>query len=239
VEDEAQTDRPPVVAYATFSLRVRALVIDFAILSTTMALIFVLSLFAEDMPGSGRVFLAAIFGIGLFYEPILVWRYGATIGHRRANIRVVSDRTQGKPTFLMALARFWIKSVLGLPSFVTMAFTRRHQALHDAMTRTTVQIKDLATASYYVTERELEPVDAAQLAPVWRRIAIILAYSALAYGAMSIVGGVAESHGCAVYNECTATDRATFTLLGLVWLAAEIALVVQGWRGRLWGISRG
>lgn len=49
-------------------------------------------------------------------------------------------------TLGIAFARYIIKVVLGLPSFISMAFTSRHQAVHDVLTRTTVQIRDLTLA---------------------------------------------------------------------------------------------
>jgi hypothetical protein len=79
----------------------------------------------------------------------------ATLGHMAANIHVVDLRTGGKPTFLRALARSWLKAFAGLLAFAFMGTTRRHQALHDLAARTTVEITDPAKAlpQHFVEER--------------------------------------------------------------------------------------
>src|SRR5258705_2705070 len=172
------TSAPPAV-YATFTLRARALVIDSAVLAGCLVLLVIASAFIENVPGSGRLLLAGIFGLVFLYEPILVSRNGATIGHRRVNIRVVSLGSDRPPVFVVAFARFVIKAFLGLPSFFTMAFTRRHQAIHDVLTRTTVQVRDHSIASLddFVEERPSSDADLAAMPPWWRRVAVIAVYA--------------------------------------------------------------
>ena len=85
------------------------------------------------MPGSGRVLVVLFYGLIFLYEPLLVWGFGATIGQRaRTGLRVVDDATGGNPPFWRAFVRFVLKTVLGLPSGIAIAFTRRHQALRQA-----------------------------------------------------------------------------------------------------------
>ena len=76
-------DRPPVsyVVYASFGARLRALVADAAVVAFLVVVLVLGSELARDVPGSGRVFVALLFAVVLFYEPVQVWRYGATIGH--------------------------------------------------------------------------------------------------------------------------------------------------------------
>ena len=77
-------------------------------------------------------------------------------------LRVVDDTTGGRIGFWKAVLRFWIKGILGILSFLTIAFTRGHQAIHDLYTFSTVQIRDAAKAQphHYVTEkfRDSQPV---------------------------------------------------------------------------------
>jgi uncharacterized RDD family membrane protein YckC len=80
----------------------------------------------------------------LLYEPVLVSFTGGTLGHHFTNLRVVDDRSGGNVGFLKACARVVLKGVLGLYSFVILAATRRNQAVHDLLTRSTVQIRDPA-----------------------------------------------------------------------------------------------
>jgi uncharacterized RDD family membrane protein YckC len=96
------------------------------------------------------ILLQVLFGgllfVVFFYEPLLVWRTGGTLGHRWANLRVVDNRTHHRPGFWRALARFWIKAWLGPVSFLLMSTTRRRQAAHDYLTNTSVQMRDLGIA---------------------------------------------------------------------------------------------
>ena len=134
-------------AYASFARRLQALTIDLVIVTFAFVAIAMLGDFARNVPGSGRVVVVAIYALLFLYEPVLVWRFGATLGHRAANLRIVDDVSDGPPTFWRSCARFAVKAVLGLYSFATMAFTRRHQAIHDMLTHTTVQIRDLGVAA--------------------------------------------------------------------------------------------
>ena len=52
-------------------------------------------------------------------------------------MRVVDDRG-GNVSFIKALARMIIKSLLSWYSFLAMAMTSRHQAVHDLLPRSTV-----------------------------------------------------------------------------------------------------
>ena len=85
----------------------------------------------------GSVFVAVL----LLYEPLLVSIAGGTIGHYLSNIRVVDDRTNGNISIFKAFARVVIKFVLGWYSFLSMIWSRRRKAVHDILTRSTVQIR--------------------------------------------------------------------------------------------------
>ena len=117
----------------------------------------------------------------LLYEPVLVSLTGSTLGHYFTNLRVVDDRSGGNVSFLKACARVAIKAVLGLYSFVILAATRRNQAVHDLLTKSTVQIRDPAKAlpGQYLSERS-DPADA-KLPPAWRRVAAICVYLVLMF----------------------------------------------------------
>ena len=116
----------------------------------------------------------------LLYEPVLVAFAGGTIGHRRCNLRIVDDRTGANVSFLKAVLRTLIKAALGWVSFVSMLTTRRSQAIHDLLTRSTVQIRDLSQAGehHYVRER-MDHANPA-LPSRTRRGLVILGYLAVA-----------------------------------------------------------
>ncbi len=174
----------------------------------------------------------------LLYEPVLVSFTGGTLGHHFSNLRVVDDRG-GNVSFLKACARVVVKGLLGWYSFVVLMATRRNQAIHDLITRSTVQISDPAKASpgQYVTER----TDSADMSmpPWWRRIAVIGGYLLLTY----IAGGVAMlgsmSRSCFRHDSfCSAGDK-IINLVASVGLLFLTALIIGlGWKGRLFGARR-
>jgi uncharacterized RDD family membrane protein YckC len=221
--------------FASFAARVRAWLIDLAILAAILIVVIILGGFAKDVPGSGRVLLATLIAVPLLYEPIWVSRYGATIGHRRTNLRVVADGTKGNPGFLRALARFLIKAVLGVPSFVAMAVTPRHQALHDQLTDTTVQLRDAALAQPGDFQFARPEAPDRQLPSRGRRSIVVLLYL---FG-LFLLNGVAMSlllsETCLVGERCTDTEHFVSTVVGVAWLVASVLCIVTGIRGQLPG----
>ncbi|HKW48466.1 MAG TPA: RDD family protein [Gemmatimonadaceae bacterium] len=227
----------PTRAYARLSSRVNAVLIDTVIVGFGFVTLMIVASFFENVRHSGGIFLAMMFGWLLLYEPLQVWRFGATIGHRRANIRIVSDRTGAPPSFLASCGRFLVKSLLGFPSFVSMSFTRRHQSIHDLLTRTTVQLRDLSivTTDDYLVERVPDTVAITILPTRSRRIVVMLTYIIGAYFLSGVLSFAFMSEACLSKAQCSTSDRADSKLLAYLLLASILAIVIQGWRGRLWG----
>jgi uncharacterized RDD family membrane protein YckC len=237
--DHAEIASAETAAYGRFSRRLRAFVID----SIIIMLLLVAALFAAVTANSdkiARILGITFVGIWVLYEPVLVWASGSTIGHYLTNLRVVDDRTHGNLSFLKAIARLLIKTVLGAYSFITMALTSRHQAVHDLLTRSTVQVRDRSKASFddYVPERK-EPPGLTRSSRT-RRILMIVVYLfgafivyALAVQALEASNFVSES--CVSSAKCSAVEYATNMVFALIWLGASVLLIVQGWRGRLYG----
>lgn len=143
-----ETQEPPNY-YARFPRRLNALSIDLVVMILFSALVFWILPSMSQHP-SVRSSLAVIWWGGiLLYDPAMVAWQGGTIGHRLQNLRVVDNRTGGNLSFLKALGRFALKAPLGLISFGSMAFSKRHQAIHDILTRSTVQMRDSARALPY------------------------------------------------------------------------------------------
>lgn len=222
-------------AYARLSSRINAMLIDVAITFGVFVVLVIAASLAENIPRTGGLFLILVFGWALLYEPLQVWRFGGTIGHRRANIRVVSDKTGGPPSFPASLGRFLVKSVLGLPSFISMAFTRRHQSIHDLLTGTTVQLRDLSIAAGddYVLERE--PERSAIPASRSRRVFVTVLYIAGAYSIIVVLTIGLLSEQCLSQDACSSIDRSKSRLIGALFLAVAVTIAILGWRGRLLG----
>jgi uncharacterized RDD family membrane protein YckC len=128
--------------YARASVRVRAALTDSVVFGVSLLMLLLLF---EAMHLASAVAMPLFFTwvvAFVVYEPVLVsWR-GATIGHMAYNLRVLDRRTGRPPTLPKAIVRTFIKSLLGLVSFVAMSLTRQHQALHDLATGTVVEIAD-------------------------------------------------------------------------------------------------
>lgn len=238
-EEQSEITAPasPDAAYARLNSRVNALLVDTAIIAVVFIVLIIVAGATEDIPGSGRILLVLIFAWLLLYEPVQVWRYGGTIGHRRANLRVVADSTGGAPTFPVSFARFLVKSFLGFPSFISMAFTRRHQAMHDLLTGTTVQLRDLSIAAStdYLRERVPETVAIEVPASGPRRTMVTLVYIAGAYVASGVLSGGLVSEACRSKGDCSTVDSANSRLVTYIFLAGALAIAILGLRGRLWG----
>ena len=223
------------IAYASFTRRFQAVMADAVVLLSVFAVTTILGELAADLPGSGRAFVIAVAAEALLCEPIMVWRFGGTVGHRRMNLRVVNDATGGNPSFLLSLARFFLKALLGIPSFTTMALTRRYQAVHDRLTHTTVQIRDLSRARPwdYHFERELATWQLLPSRP--RRVAVILLYLVITFFAFVVAEGLLLPSRCTVEHLCGDGEEIASRVLAWLWLGGSVLCVILGWRGQLIG----
>jgi uncharacterized RDD family membrane protein YckC len=231
------TPPPPPVAYASFTARARALVIDTTVTVSCLAAVMVVGSIARDVPGSGRIMMIAVIAIVLLYEPVLVSRRGATVGHRRVGIQVVTASGEF-PGFFRAFARYLIKGLLGLPTFITMMLTRRHQALHDILTATTVRVVNPEEAESYQISIE-RPADWMVGGPsVARRLLVIAGFLVLVYMAWVVLVVTTLSEGCLSQQVCTASEQVLNIGATVFWLGGSAACLVLGWRGRLPGARR-
>lgn len=229
----------PAPRYARFSLRLRAMLVDWilALIVLYGALLLATAVSNDNFSrGLGVLVVVAL----LLYEPILVSRVGSTLGHYFTNLRVVDDRDGGNIGFARACARSLIKAVLGLYSFVILAATRRNQALHDLLTRSTVQIRDPAKASpgQYIAERP--ELAAGGMPSRWRRIAVTCFYLLLiGIVYVVIIGGLvvpgAISDVCIDRNFCSGGERILSLIFGAGLLGICAVCIALGWRGRLLG----
>ncbi len=229
------TDGP---RYGRFLRRVQAAFIDAIVIMVAMfGAVFIAVAFNSDHLARTLGFSIAIGW--LLYEPLLVALAGSTVGHYLCNLRVVDNRTGGNINFFKAVVRTVLKAVLGWLSFVTMAATRRHQAIHDLTTRSTVQIRNLAHASPH--HYRAEQTDLAGVPSRGRRLAVIGLYLIAVTAVYVLASPALESMGLlstACFNDpdrCTRREDTVFALYSLCWIAAVALCIALGWRGRLIG----
>jgi hypothetical protein len=233
---EAQTSSSPL--YARFSPRFRGIVVDWMIAMLVIFGAVFVAISVGDDNFSRALGLLVILALVL-YEPVLVSVTGSTLGHYFNNLRVVDERSGGNVSFLKACARLVIKSLLGWYSFVILAATRRNQAVHDLLTRSTVQIRDPAKAhpGQYITERA---APSARMPSRLRRAAFICVYLLLLLIAfviavnMLLVVGVL-SNRCLNNDYCSGGERLAVLLASIALLVMVAVVIALGWRGKLFG----
>jgi uncharacterized RDD family membrane protein YckC len=230
-------DIPPIEPrlYARFSRRLQALILDSAVYAAGFVVVLLLIEVGGGGPAGDRVLMVLLLGFLFLYEPVMVWRRGATLGHAWKNIRVVDTRTGGNPGFMQALGRFWLKGIFGLLAFAFMATTRRHQALHDLPFGTTVEIRNPAGATLqdHAVERLPDPTRVPP--PGWRRVAVILVYTVLAFILLMTALVTTASAECFYVNRCSVAEQLWQTVVELAWIALQAAIIIFGWQGRLTG----
>jgi hypothetical protein len=226
-------------AYARFTRRVRGTVIDSIVTMLALACALMVASSARSDPLARTIGFGLAAGV-LLYEPLLVWLTGSTIGHYLSNLRVVDDRTHGNVGFPKALARFVIKSLLGWYSFISMATTRRHQAVHDLMTHSTVQMRDPGKARphHFIAERVEIPNPG--MPSRARRTVVICAYLIVCFAlyllaTVGLVSAGLVSQACFDDDRCAGTDKIFDLVLAVSWLGVTALCIVLGWRGQLWG----
>jgi uncharacterized RDD family membrane protein YckC len=227
----------PPVRYATFTGRFRALLIDNLCISGLCIALFFAAEPVSDLAGATRVMLLLVVAVILLYEPLQVSRRGATIGHRYAHLRVVDARTGSWPSFGRAFVRFLIKTILGVISFFTMELSRRHQAVHELLTHTTVQV----VASEEVVDYRVERVDEPDVKRPGRlrRLAVILLYLVAIFFVYAISISIIDTAGCLRHRSgCSAVTRALVPVMGWAWIALSVTAIIAGWKGLLLGARR-
>jgi uncharacterized RDD family membrane protein YckC len=224
--------------YATFTRRFRAVVADTAIVVAGIMLVVVASDTIERATGSGLAVWLLMCCLAFLYEPLFVWRRGATIGHSMNQLAVVADGTGQRPGLAQALARYFIKLVLGISSFVTMALSRRHQTVHDFLTKTTVQLvpdADDELTDFHV-ERPEEPPEA--LPSRGRRFVVAFGYLFTLYVVFVVAILLIDSNKCIHRGNCSETMHMVIDGVVLLWLATSLASVAAVWKGLLLGARR-
>jgi len=225
-------------AYGRFSRRLKAFAIDWIIIM----LLLVMALFvavSTDSDRVGRVLGFTFVVVWLLYEPLLVRLTGSTVGHYISNLRVVDDRTHGNVSFLKAVARLVIKSLLGIYSFITMGTTSRHQAVHDLLTRSTVQIRDQSKARDFEYVVENTKLLSRTMPSRLRRLAAILCYLFATFVFYTVLISVLASNVCISSGRCSSTENAIIEVGALILFGASALFIIQGWRGRLYGCRAG
>jgi uncharacterized RDD family membrane protein YckC len=135
---------PDTMRTAGFMIRLGAVMIDGVILATLYSVLVAAGVF--ELPEGDTINRSQhIFSIvGVFYEILMVGKYGATIGKMATGLRVVEYN--GRPvTMGRSTGRYFAKILSGLPTltigYLMAAFDVENRALHDRICSTRVVLK--------------------------------------------------------------------------------------------------
>jgi uncharacterized RDD family membrane protein YckC len=226
--------------YGRFLRRFQAAIIDVVVILVAIfgAVFIAITLNSENLART----LGFSIAIGwLLYEPLLVALTGSTVGHYLCNLRVVDNKTGGNVNFFKAVLRTLLKAVLGWLSFVTMATTLRHQAIHDLATGSTVQIRNAAQASPHHYRSEQTELVGAAMPSGGRRLLVTGLYLVAVTAAFVTFALAVEDYfspACLNDDRCTRGEELAMSALGLSWVVALVVAIILGWRGLLPGARR-
>lgn len=226
--------------YGRFLRRFQAAVIDVVVILLAIygAVFIAVTLNSDNLARTLGFSVAAGW---LLYEPVLVALTGSTVGHYLCNLRVVDNRTGGNISFFKAVVRTLLKAVLGWLSFITMATTLRHQAIHDLATGSTVQIRNLAQASpHHYRAEQTELSSAAMPSPIRRLVVTVLHLIAVTLVFVLVALAIEDlfSPACLNDDRCTKGEEIALTAMALSWLGVLAVFIVLGWRGWLIGARK-
>lgn len=199
------------------------------------------TLIVGDALGASNTISKAFLLVGpvLVLEPILVAFTGGTVGHHLMGVRITRLDGSGNIGILAATVRFVVKLLLGWLSFIFVLTTKKHQAVHDVIARSLVVHKNPTGLPEYevLSERSIETEGYVQ-APIWRRTSVVIAYCLFLFIAFSIAITFVSSAGCVRARVCTTADALVRLVLSVLWLASTGWVIVQGWKGAIFGCRR-
>lgn len=223
--------------YPRLIKRVRAVLIDSVI---TPVLLITSIVIAGSMAIESDLIRNLISFIpALSLEPILVAFTGGTIGHHLVGIKVRCVDEDKNISIFQAIIRFVLKVFLGLASLIMIFVTKRHQAIHDALSQSIVVHKSIEglPASELIEERIVE--EEGYLYPsVLRRVLVILGYGMLLYITLSVaVFGILSSE-CIQNGLCSKSENTMASVSSYIFLGILVGVVVVGWKSKLYGCRK-
>jgi hypothetical protein len=138
------------------------------------------------------------------------------------------------------VARVIIKAVLGWSSFISMAAARRHQAVHDLLTRSTVQFRDPIKALPHHYGRERVELSSPDMPSRTLRILVIAGHLVLICAVWWWAAALLKDILCLNEPPANCVGRDTFWqyVVGLIAIWRIARTIGLGWRGQLWGARR-
>lgn len=232
-EVRSRIDSP---VYPRLLRRVRASQIDAVIFIVVIVLWWICLPYLQGLHGSVR--LGLLFILWFLLDPLLVAITGSTPGHHLMNISIVDVNTLQRLGLFRALCRSLLRTSFGWVSLVVILITKKHQALHDLVVRSTVILLNPDKVPESEKRTEQLPDENYRYPPIWRRTLIIFLYLFLWSLAIGIAMTLLLSYDCLAYARCAGTEHTLQLIFGFALLIVAAVILVCGCRGQLFGARR-
>lgn len=126
--------------YPSVSDRVKAVIMDNAIMVGFMIIAAIVFSFFENASGEYRMY--TVLFIFVIYDPLFTSLFGGTVGHMLNGIRVKKEKDETKNIiFPLAFVRYVFKTLLGWISLLTVVSSKNRRAIHDMIVKSVVVYK--------------------------------------------------------------------------------------------------
>jgi uncharacterized RDD family membrane protein YckC len=146
----------------------------------------------DELPGAAGLRATLVLATPMLLEPILIRFVGRTPGQALLGLLVVPAPGGGPLSLARLSLRYWLKIVLGLPSFLYVYFTRHRQTIHDRLLRTAMLRVPRSAPKPDTRALDLSPPDDPTLPGAWRRFAAFLLWAFAAQLAFAASVAVVE-----------------------------------------------
>lgn len=165
---------------------------------------------------------------------------GGSPGHHAIGIAVCDARTGSRIGIIRALIRSTTRFAFGLASLFFVLLTRKHQALHDIVCRTSVVLvhPDGLPDTERLSERITEDENCTYPSKL-RRAMMIVIYIFLLLMTLSIFSTmIMSSESCLSSDLCLNMHAVIEQTANIAWLAGSLFIIVRGCQARLPGCRR-
>ena len=226
----------PEVYYASFTLRLRAMLLDCFLLVSIFGLIMVILTNFPGIPGWAR---SSLLISPLLIEPILLVLCGGSIAHLLLGMRVCDSQSYQNLGLVRILIRSFLKATFGLLSFIFLAFSKNNQAIHDWGARSIVIVPNshkLSNLKVRGLASLVTPLETEKRISIWNKVVAILLGILVSFVLFVAAMIIFLSSDCMLKDECTPKDFFLQKVLGLTWEAIAVLIIILGIKGRLYGI---
>lgn len=223
--------------YPRLLRRIQGILIDSLIFAIALALSIFIAGYLKlenDYINAAILLLPA-----LSIDPFLITFTGGTIGHHLIGLQVRKQNKDENINLVFAYIRTFFKIILGTPSLIFVLTTKRHQAIHDIVSRSVVVVKNPDKVAFYeaLPERVVDTQN--YIYPgVFRRLIVIFGYFILFFIAISILMGFVLSDACVESIRCNNIDTLFSLIVYVIFWVGVFVIPAYGWTACLYGCRR-